>query len=175
MEIYNPGAFPSGYDPEDFITGGERPIRRNPLITSILYYSKDVESFGTGLKRIAEACKAVKCKVEFKTMKSGFVVVFYRGEKLTEAVNVQDSAQDSVQDSVQDSAQDNAQGHVQAKILAYCQIPRSRSDIAEHCGYKSVRYLTTTYLRPMIGEGLLSMTIPDKPNHRNQKYVAAKR
>lgn len=32
VEIYNPGTFPAGYEPEDFISGRERPIRRNPLI-----------------------------------------------------------------------------------------------------------------------------------------------
>lgn len=40
VEIYNPGSFPEGYKPEDFISGDERPVRRNPLITSILYYSR---------------------------------------------------------------------------------------------------------------------------------------
>lgn len=80
VEIYNPGSFPAGYEPEDFISGGERPVRRNPLITSILYYSKDVESFGTGLKRMADACQNAGCRFEFKQMKSGFVVVFYRQE-----------------------------------------------------------------------------------------------
>ena len=49
VEIYNPGTFPAGYEPEDFISGRERPIRRNPLIAQTLYYSKNVESFGTGL------------------------------------------------------------------------------------------------------------------------------
>lgn len=76
VEIYNPGSFPEGYKPEDFISGDERPVRRNPLITSILYYSKDVESFGTGLKRIADACNEANCRFAFKIMKSGFVVVF---------------------------------------------------------------------------------------------------
>ena len=82
VEIYNPGSFPDGYSPEDFIDGRERPVRRNPLITSILYYSKDVESFGTGLKRIADACNAAKCRFRFEILKSGFVVVFYRSEAL---------------------------------------------------------------------------------------------
>ena len=78
MEIYNPGAFPEGYDPQDFITRAERPIRRNPKIARILYYSKDIESFGTGLKRIADACEAAEVRYEFKKLKSGFVVCFYR-------------------------------------------------------------------------------------------------
>lgn len=50
IEIYNPGSFPEGFEPQDFIDRPERPIRRNPKIARILYYSKDIESFGTGLK-----------------------------------------------------------------------------------------------------------------------------
>lgn len=78
VEIYNPGTFPAGYEPEDFISGRERPIRRNPLIAQTLYYSKNVESFGTGLKRIADAFNAAGCRYRFEVLKSGFVVTFYR-------------------------------------------------------------------------------------------------
>ena len=81
VEIYNPGAFPEGYEPQDFIEKAERPIRRNPIIARILYYSKDIESFGTGLKRISEACDAAGVRYEFKKLKSGFVVCFYRAEE----------------------------------------------------------------------------------------------
>ncbi len=78
VEIYNPGTFPEGFEPQDFIDRPERPIRRNPKIARILYYSKDIESFGTGLKRIAEACDNARVQYEFKKLKSGFVVCFYR-------------------------------------------------------------------------------------------------
>lgn len=47
----------------------------------MLYYSKDIESFGTGLKRIADACDNAGVRYEFKKMKSGFVVYFYRSEE----------------------------------------------------------------------------------------------
>ena len=43
-----------------------------------MYYSKDIESFGTGLKRITDACEKAKVKVEFQLLKKGFAVVFYR-------------------------------------------------------------------------------------------------
>jgi ATP-dependent DNA helicase RecG len=81
IEIYNPGAFPEGYEPQDFIDRPERPIRRNPRIARILYYSKDVESFGTGLRRITETCNAAGVRFEFKKLKSGFVVCFYRSNE----------------------------------------------------------------------------------------------
>ena len=78
VEIYNPGAFPDGYEPQYFIEQPSRPIRRNPLIARTLYYSKDIESFGTGLKRIAEACEEAGVKYEFQKLRNGFVVCFYR-------------------------------------------------------------------------------------------------
>ena len=81
IEIYNPGAFPEGFEPQDFIDRPERPIRRNPKIARILYYSKDIESFGTGLKRIADTCEKAGVRYEFKKLKSGFVVCFYQSEK----------------------------------------------------------------------------------------------
>ena len=58
----------------------ERPVRRNPKIARILYYSKDIENFGTGLKRIADACENAGVRYEFQKKKTGFVVCFYRSK-----------------------------------------------------------------------------------------------
>lgn len=87
VEIYNPGTFPEGLEPQDFIDRAERPIRRNPKIARILYYSKDIESFGTGLKRIADACNVAGVRYDFQKKRTGFVVCFYRSgeEKPIEA------------------------------------------------------------------------------------------
>ena len=78
IEIYNPGAFPEGYEPEDFIRGTEKSILRNPLIANILFLSRDIERWGSGLQRIYTACKEGNVKVEFQKLKSGFNIVFYR-------------------------------------------------------------------------------------------------
>ncbi|MDR0999295.1 MAG: putative DNA binding domain-containing protein [Clostridiales bacterium] len=81
IEIYNPGTFPEGLTPQDFIDGTGRSVKRNPLLAQLMYYSKDIESFGTGLKRITEACEAADVKVEFQMLKLGFAVVFYRPDE----------------------------------------------------------------------------------------------
>jgi ATP-dependent DNA helicase RecG len=78
VEIYNPGTFPAGLTPEDFIKGSELSVKRNPLLSQLMYYVKDIESFGTGLKRIADACSSAGVKVEFRMLKLGFAVLFYR-------------------------------------------------------------------------------------------------
>ena len=78
IEIYNPGLFPKEVNPEDFFTGHEKSILRNPLIAETMYKSKDIERWGSGIKRIHDECAAAGVKVEFNRLKTGFVVVFYR-------------------------------------------------------------------------------------------------
>ncbi|MCP5104268.1 MAG: hypothetical protein GY950_12850, partial [bacterium] len=97
VEIYNPGDFPEGLKPEDFIEGRERSILRNPLIAQTLFLSKDVEKWGSGLKRIYEECLENRVSVSFWILKTGFTVVFYRqeddetfsvlGEEVSKSVN----------------------------------------------------------------------------------------
>ncbi len=78
IDIYSPGRFPEGLTPEMFISEAISPVRRNPLITRTLYYSKDMESFATGLKRIQNSCDKAGCKVEYKSGEYGFTVRFLR-------------------------------------------------------------------------------------------------
>ena len=78
IEIYNPGQFPFDYSPEDFIKGKEKSIPRNPLIADVFYMTRDVEQWGSGLKRISDECKAAGIKVSFEKIKSGFLVAFHR-------------------------------------------------------------------------------------------------
>jgi len=78
IEIYNPGTFPEHIKPEDFINGVGESVHRNPLLARIMYYSKDIENFGTGLKRIADACEDADVRYEFVRNNLGFKVIFYR-------------------------------------------------------------------------------------------------
>ena len=80
VEIYNPGSFPEGLTPEDFLSGKERSILRNPLIAEILFRSKDIEKWGSGLKRIHDECRERGVKVKFELLKTGFLTSFPRPE-----------------------------------------------------------------------------------------------
>ena len=53
-------------------------IRRNKLITQALYYSKDMETFASGLKKIKTLCDEAGVRYEFQKEAYGFTVVFYR-------------------------------------------------------------------------------------------------
>jgi ATP-dependent DNA helicase RecG len=78
IEIYTPGTFPEGVTPQEFIDGTGRSIRRNPVLAQIMYYSKAIESFGTGLRKIAIECKGAGVRYSFELGKLGFSVIFYR-------------------------------------------------------------------------------------------------
>ncbi len=49
-------------------------------------------------------------------------------------------------------------------------IPLSANEIMDRLGIKSKETLRATYLNPAIENGLVKMTLPDKPNSKNQKY-----
>ncbi len=77
-----------------------------------------------------------------------------------------------------DTPQENGQVTPQVKnrenmifdILTFCLEPHSRREIADMCGLKSIRFLTTQYLSPLLEKGFLRLTIPDKPRSSKQKY-----
>lgn len=91
IEIDNPGTFPENLEPNDYIFKDEPSLLRNPIIAECLYKTKDIEKWGSGLRRIYNECKENEIKVEFRKMKIGFKVVFYRREQ-PEGRKLQDSS-----------------------------------------------------------------------------------
>ena len=56
------------------------------------------------------------------------------------------------------------------RILVFCEEPKSTSEIAEYLGYKDKRSIRKR-LNPLLEQGRIAMTVPDKPNSRLQKYI----
>ena len=78
VRIYNPGEFPLGYKPEDFIENNLPSMVRNPLILRTLFLSEDVESYSSGFRRVYEECQKYAVKVEYDISREGFCFVFKR-------------------------------------------------------------------------------------------------
>jgi len=73
--------------------------------------------------------------------------------------------------TVQDSTQDNSQHPRADMLIEFCSTPRTREEMQEHLGIANRGYFRTKVLKPLLDVEKLRMTIPDKPNSRNQKYV----
>lgn len=56
------------------------------------------------------------------------------------------------------------------EVMEY-DVPYKASEIMEKLGLKSKETFRKNYLNPAIAQGLVAMTIPDKPQSKNQQYV----
>lgn len=57
-------------------------------------------------------------------------------------------------------------------ILDFCAIPRTRDELQQFTGFS--RYYTMTHIvKPLLEQGLLKMTIPEKPKSPSQRFVKA--
>jgi len=54
-------------------------------------------------------------------------------------------------------------------ILEFCSIPRSRAELTAFTG-KSRYYTMSHMIQPLVDQGKLLLTIPEKPKSTNQKY-----
>ena len=59
-------------------------------------------------------------------------------------------------------------------ILNFCTVPHSRPEIQAFCKLSGQNYFNELYLKPLLESGQLHMTMPEKPNSRNQKYFTVK-
>ena len=165
VEIFNPGEFPEGYKPEDFIKG-EGSIPRNPLIANTLYLSKDIEKWGSGFRRITEACQTSNTKVKFEIRKNGFMVIFYRKSD-KELLDLTGENK-----NIQEKTYEKTYENIEETILEFCIEAKTAKEIAEFCGYKGIDRFKRNYLKPLLENGKIIMTIPDKPKSKNQKYIS---
>ena len=59
------------------------------------------------------------------------------------------------------------------RLLGFCSEPRSKGEIQRHLGIRSERYVRQELIRPLLDDGRLVQTMPDKPRSPNQRYVRA--
>jgi ATP-dependent DNA helicase RecG len=72
--------------------------------------------------------------------------------------------------STQVSTQDEQDGRLTSR-LEFCANPRTREEMQRHYGVATREYFRKNVLKPLLDSGKLTMTIPDKPNSRNQRYI----
>lgn len=77
------------------------------------------------------------------------------------------------QDGTQEDSKSSSEDEKIKRILEFCQTPKGILEITEMLGY-SGRKPTKKYVKPLVEQGRLAMTIPDKPQSKNQKYVTVK-
>lgn len=145
------------------------PYAKNPPISKVFREISLADELGSGMRNTYKYTK----------LYSGGIPEFIEGDVFRTIIPLNEVAIGKVgpgvsatdQDEIPVKTQVRTQVKTQDVILSFCIVPRSKAEIAEHCGYKNTKSFTKNYLRPLLDSGLLQMTIPEKPNSRNQKYI----
>jgi ATP-dependent DNA helicase RecG len=58
-------------------------------------------------------------------------------------------------------------------VIQFCSIPRTRQEITEFTG-RSRFYAMSNIVQPLVEQGRLRMTMPDKPQSPFQRFVAVR-
>ena len=161
IEILNAGGLYGEARPENFPTVNDY---RNPIIAEAMRGMKYVNMFNRGIQRV-------------KTMlrDNGNPEPVFNVSKITAfEVMVQPSLSlNLVTDGEKVTKSATKSTETMNEVLAFCKRPKSLTEIMAHLGLKHRNNAKSRYIDPLIENGFLEMTIPEKPNSRNQKYVRA--
>ena len=137
---------------------------RNRRIGEFLKELKLTEGRNTGIPKIKRTLKNNGSKEpEFETNESRdyFITTIF----------MHDGFEDEIKGRPRTDQEPTKLNEQEIKILEFCNEPHSKKEIMEYMEYKHARNFTLLYLKPLLEKGLLQMTIPEKPNHKNQKYI----
>lgn len=148
LELENPGGLYGRITVDDL--GKAAADTRNPYLAGALEIMIDTENRFSGIPTvIAELKKAGMPAPVFIDRRGVFKVILYK--------------KSGVEDKDVDFEQD---------IINYCITPRTREELAEKFGFEAPTYFLKTYVTPLIEDGKIKMTIPDKPKSKFQKYYS---
>jgi ATP-dependent DNA helicase RecG len=148
LELENPGGLYGRITVDDL--GKAAADTRNPYLAGALEIMIDTENRFSGIPTvIAELKKANMPPPVFIDRRGVFKVIFYKKTI---------------------SHDENA--NLEYEILNYCKTQRTREDLADKFGFEAPSYFIKTYIYPLIDEGKIKMTIPDKPKSKYQKYYS---
>jgi len=147
LEIHSPGSLYGRMTVEQL--GHARPDLRNPALAVMTEVLVGAENRYSGIPTIRREMAAHNLpEPVFENRRNEFVVVLYNGTDINPAQEKPEAT----------------------TLLEYCWEPRSRKEIAQFLKLKTASYAMDRYIRPLLEEGKLEMTIPEKPKSTHQKY-----
>lgn len=155
MEIRNPGGIYGRIKIDQL--GKVQPDTRNPVLATALEILGITENRYSGIPTIRREMAAYRLKEpEFSDERGSFVVRFYK--EYQENVINKEEQDDEIRN-----------------ILVFCKTPRTRKEICDYLGLSSVTYAIQTHIMPLVEQGLIKLSIPEKPKSTKQLYYTAEK
>jgi len=173
LSITSYGGLVNGLSKDEFFQGRSMP--RNREIMRVFRDLELVEHLGSGVHRILEAYK----KDIFQISENFFEISFPYEKEYLEFVEKEKKQLATHQDKQKISSnitQNTPQVTPQViKLLTIIDGEMTREEIQKKLALSDRKNYIDKYQNPALKEKLIEMTIPDKPNSRNQKYRLTQR
>ena len=157
IEILNAGGLYGEARPENFPTVNDY---RNPIVAEAMRGLKYVNMFNRGIERVKRLLQ-----------ENGNPEPIFNVDKITAfEVVVKPSLSLNL---VTDQEKVTKLNDTLNDIIEFCSTPRSLSEIMTHVGLKHRYNVKHRYIDPLIEGGFIEMTVPEKPNSKDQKYKRA--
>ena len=131
--------------------GKVRPDTRNASLANILELLKITENRYSGIPTMQIEFRNAGLPAPVFSVRHGEFTVVFKNNIYRSETNMR----------VRGSAE---------QILEFCAVPRSRAEIVDFLGV-SHYYAMSEIIRPLLDEGKLKMTLPDKPKSKHQRFV----
>lgn len=154
MEIHNPGGIYGRLRIDQL--GKMQPDTRNPVLAAALEVAGITENRYSGIPTIRrEFARLGMREPKFSSERGHFVVTFYKETHIP-----------AKKTGGHDADTEN--------LLLFCQTPRTRKEICDYLGLSSTSYAIQVYVMPLVEQGLIRLSIPDKPKSTKQLYYSDK-
>ena len=178
IEILSRGKMPPGQTLEGFYAGESVPV--NQKLSDMFLQLHISERTGRGVPKITEVYG--KETYEFRENSIVVSIPFTRvrlDEKTQDEVKMTPVEGEMTLDGGKMTLDreemtldegETRKGKIAKRILEFCVTPRNILEIAELLELKEKKS-ARRHIKPLLEQGRLAMTIPDKPNSKNQKYI----
>lgn len=165
LEVWNPGTLPPSLTLEK-LRHPHGSVPGNPLLAEPLYLTKYIERMGTGTGDMIKLCREAGLAEPEFTLTDGFVTTIRRKPELAfKAVGGQVEVPSRHQAGTKLALSGN-----QVEILRKCREDSAIMELMELIGRSDRTKFRNQVLKPLLEDGLLGLTVPDKPTSSLQKY-----
>ncbi|CCY53167.1 predicted transcriptional regulator containing an HTH domain and an uncharacterized domain shared with the mammalian protein Schlafen [Coprococcus sp. CAG:782] len=165
MYIWNDGEMPPNLNSTEklFMKHSSRPF--NPKLAEVFFKSGMIEAWGRSFEKIREACVLYHGHLpEYEINEVGIMVLCKACDRYLELIRDNDQYPNQ---------HPNQNGQDMDKLIAdFCREPKSVQEIMDEFELDSRTSFRRKYLTPMLKNGVLKMTIPEKPSSKKQKYFS---
>ncbi len=177
IEIASPGIFPPQITPEN-IKEPHESYPHNLKVAEALYRMTYLENWGSGARRIMDACQAQGIETPTWSSDGGFVTITFKRPDFQSDIIESDKEDKKITEegkyplSTPQAPPKHPLSTPQVELLIQKMKDSymTMRNMADVCDIKDLKYFRESYITPALQEGLIERLYPNQPKHPKQQY-----